>query len=336
MPDFPKVSVIIPAYNAAATIADTVYSVLAQEYPVIEILVVNDGSTDLTAQLVERISAGIDAPGKSVSLLTQSNQGASAAKQAGLSAASGAYLQYLDADDLLSADKISAQVALLSEAPGAVAVCRTVHFFDGEEPGDGIAAEERLEDFPRDPCGFLLALYGGIAGLPAGMAQPNAFLIPAAVAKRAGAWDRSISPSPDEDGEYMCRAILAATEVIVSEGINYYRKFPHGRSLSGQVNEQLLRNLFYSTTLKYGHLRAACGTRSGEIDTAFFRSLFELRVRVYPQYPVLGDEIRAFLSTLKRPGKYWHRIGGKPINFIANVFSWKLARRLQTFRSTRT
>jgi glycosyltransferase involved in cell wall biosynthesis len=107
MADSDSVSVVIPAYNAAGTISETLESVVAQSYRPIEIIVVDDGSADDTAAIVRSRMADIPY----LRLLTQANQGVSAARNAGIRAAKGAFIAFVDADDLWHPDKIALQVA---------------------------------------------------------------------------------------------------------------------------------------------------------------------------------------------------------------------------------
>ncbi len=117
-------SVIIPAYNRAALIGATLDSVLAQNHPVSEVLVVDDGSTDNTREVVreyETRSQGI------IRLIEQKNAGPSVARNHGLSLCKGDYVAFLDADDLWLPTKIQKQLALLQSDPTAVA-CYTRMF----------------------------------------------------------------------------------------------------------------------------------------------------------------------------------------------------------------
>ena len=93
----PKVSVIIPAYNCEEYIEQAILSCLCQDYENIEIVVVNDGSTDST---FEKIIPFADKG--NVIVINQSNQGVSAARNVGIENASGDYVTFLDADDALS------------------------------------------------------------------------------------------------------------------------------------------------------------------------------------------------------------------------------------------
>lgn len=105
------VSVIIPAYNAAGWVRRAVDSALAQTYPQREILVVNDGSTDTTAQVLAEY-------GNSIRVLTQPNGGLSSARNLGIREAHGELLAFLDADDYWLPEKLARQVACLQQDTG--------------------------------------------------------------------------------------------------------------------------------------------------------------------------------------------------------------------------
>ncbi|MCS6288427.1 MAG: glycosyltransferase [Nitrospira sp.] len=112
----PRVSVVIPTYNCAKFLGRTIDSALKQTYRDFEIIVVDDGSTDGTQALVAAYK-------ESVRYVYQSNQGASAARNAALSRASGEFIAYLDADDLWLPDKLARQVEFLD----AHSTCGFVH-----------------------------------------------------------------------------------------------------------------------------------------------------------------------------------------------------------------
>ena len=103
----PRFSVVIPAFNAAATLARAIESVRAQTWPAHEIIVVDDGSTDATAELARRFDA--------VHLIRQPNSGVSAARNAGAAAATGDWLAFLDADDWYAPDRIRLHAEWIAE-----------------------------------------------------------------------------------------------------------------------------------------------------------------------------------------------------------------------------
>jgi len=107
------ISIIVPAYNCEATIAETLESVMSQTHENLEILVIDDGSTDRTAEIVEEISD------PRLTLHRFANKGAPASRNRGIRRAKGQYLSFLDADDLWSRDKLEKQLAALKADPQA-------------------------------------------------------------------------------------------------------------------------------------------------------------------------------------------------------------------------
>jgi glycosyltransferase involved in cell wall biosynthesis len=112
-----RVSIVIPVFNNAATIARAIASVLAQRFDggKIEVIVVNDGSTDGSAEILRGF-------GDRVRVIDQPNRGAAAARNAGVAAAYGEYLAFLDADDAWLSHKLAATVPLLERNPAVVLV----------------------------------------------------------------------------------------------------------------------------------------------------------------------------------------------------------------------
>ncbi|MDY6906011.1 MAG: glycosyltransferase [Thermodesulfobacteriota bacterium] len=113
----PLVSVVIPTFNRGHMVADAVASVLAQDYPHLELIVVDDGSTDDTSAVLAPCQ-------DSITLLTQANAGVSAARNRGVRHARGEYVAFLDSDDWWQPGKITAQVSFFRSHPQAL-VCQT-------------------------------------------------------------------------------------------------------------------------------------------------------------------------------------------------------------------
>jgi glycosyltransferase involved in cell wall biosynthesis len=104
----PAVTVVIPAFNAELHIAETLASVRDQTLRGVEVIVVDDGSTDGTLREVERFAGELD-----LVIMRQANAGASAARNAGVRRARGRYCAFLDADDLMLPERLAAQMELL-------------------------------------------------------------------------------------------------------------------------------------------------------------------------------------------------------------------------------
>lgn len=115
----PLVSVIIPAYNAEKTIEPVLNSVINQSFSNLEIIVVNDGSTDHTAEIIEKVSQQNK---NQIIQIKQPNSGVSAARNTGMRKASGKYIALLDSDDIWKKEKIATQVDIMENHPNIAVV----------------------------------------------------------------------------------------------------------------------------------------------------------------------------------------------------------------------
>ncbi len=148
--DQPLVSIIIPCYNAERYIAEAIDSALAQTYPKIEVIVIDDGSTDGSLAVIRSF-------GDRIRWETGPNRGACAARNRGIALARGALIQFLDADDLLHPNKLERQVPhALKTGANAISFCLGV-----TDKGDSYLDWQygRLYDSTRDQVDFVL---GGI------------------------------------------------------------------------------------------------------------------------------------------------------------------------------
>ena len=150
MLDSRLVSVIIPTYNRRQLLQLALESVLAQTYPAIEIIVVDDGSTDNTAAMLAQYAGRI-------TCIRQANRGGTAARNAGMLAASGDYLSFLDHDDLMLPTKIERQVRMLTaQSKIGVACCRWYYVDKDGNRMDKIGMLPEGDVFGRLVCGCYL------------------------------------------------------------------------------------------------------------------------------------------------------------------------------------
>jgi teichuronic acid biosynthesis glycosyltransferase TuaG len=154
----PRVSVITPVWNGAATLADAVASVQAQSLADWEMLIVDDGSIDASRAVAERLAAD-----PRVRLMGwPDNRGPAAARNAGIRAARGRYIAFLDADDRWRPEKLARQLAVM-EADGAALVFSSYQRIDEEgRPLGQVAAAERITYATAlygNPIGCLTAIY---------------------------------------------------------------------------------------------------------------------------------------------------------------------------------
>jgi glycosyltransferase involved in cell wall biosynthesis len=304
----PLVSVIIPCYNAEPWVAGAVESALSQSWPEVEVIVVNDGSTDESLTVLRGMA------GAKVKVIDQPNKGASAARNAGLSVARGHFIQFLDADDLLAPGKLSEQVSLLAASdPMAISTARWARF--NTDPADAVVTESPLFR-DMDPVDFLI-----IHTSKGTMMHPAAWLVPAKVIGKAGTWNEGLSLN--DDGEYFSRVILAARKVVHAPGsLSLYRSgLDH--SLSGRSNRAAHESLFASCDLVATHLLAA--EDSDRVRRALADYFQRLAFEEYPSAPDLYRRAQTRSDSLGgssvRP-----EMGGRQ-RLVADIFGWKIARR---------
>ena len=120
----PKISVIIPTYNAESTILETLVSLGQQTFTDFEIIVINDGSSDRTLDVLERFSD------ERLRVFSFENAGATVARNRGIARAQGEFIAFLDADDLWSVDKLERQLVALQQHPEAGVAYSWTSFID--------------------------------------------------------------------------------------------------------------------------------------------------------------------------------------------------------------
>ena len=116
----PKVSILIPLYNSEKYIAQTIQSALNQTWENKEIIIVDDGSSDNSFEIARKFESDI------VKVFLQKNSGSCITRNEAFSFSSGEYIQYLDADDLLSPNKIEFQMKLIERAENTISCCAVV------------------------------------------------------------------------------------------------------------------------------------------------------------------------------------------------------------------
>lgn len=218
----PTISVIVPAYNMAEYVGEAIESVLQGGFDEVEVIVVDDGSTDETEEIVSRYTA----PSHSkyddrVRYVSQSNQGKAAAVNHGLSVASGSYVTILDADDKLPLDSLSARYAHREDEHGRKRdlIIGGFEVFDEESscgtrlpPTAADAEELRRAFYLRWKTPFHL----------------NACLIARDLIQRTGGMDERFRRCLD--GDYAMRLLAVAKRLALVPSVVYrYRKYRASR-----------------------------------------------------------------------------------------------------------
>lgn len=302
------VSILIPVYNCEKYIGETINSVLSQDYPYIEIIVVDDGSTDNSACIVDKFKK------YGVFFYRQPNRGQCSAANVAYGFSNGAYIKFLDADDLLSPSAVSIQVRSLVDCTDKVAYGEWSRFY-----GDDHAMATFfpvIRPVISDPVSFLTQA-------PGLMLQCGLWLIPRLLLERCGGWDERLSLI--NDLEFMCRVVLASSGVCHTPGARLYYRSGLPSSLSAQKSRKALESSFLSATLFARHLLAAEDsprTRLVCADTMKMQ-LYDY----YPDHPDLVSKGETFIKDLG--GSTYEYRGGKGFKLMSKTLGWKAAKRLR-------
>ncbi len=310
----PLVSILIPAYNAEPWIADTIRSAIAQTWPRKEIIVVDDGSHDQTLRVARQFAS------KNVSIVTQENQGASAARNKALQLCQGDYIQWLDADDLLSLDKVAKQMTAAQE-------CQDKRRLFSSAWGYFMYRPSRAQFLPTPlwcdlpPIEWLLRKWEGNHHM-----QTATWLVSRELTEAAGPWDGRLLG--DDDGEYFCRVLLAGSGVrFVRDAKVYYRITDSSRwSYIGRSKKKLEAHLL-SMQLQIGYLRSL--EESERVRAACLNYLQTWFVNFYPERTALVEQCEQLAATLGGrltvPRLSWKYL------WIQKLFGWSIAKQAKLY-----
>jgi glycosyltransferase involved in cell wall biosynthesis len=307
----PLVSVLIPAYNAERWIRETLASAVDQDYPRIEVILVNDGSTDRTAEVASQFAR------RNVKIINQANAGGPAARNTALQHAQGDYIQWLDHDDLLAPDKISRQLHKADTTNDRLLLCGPfgVFYYRPEK------AKFRGGPLCRDmqPVEYFLTKFSGNTYF-----QSGSWLVSRKLTGLAGPWWNL--RSPDDDGEYFCRVVAASERIqFVPEAKSYWRVGNSG-SFSGawKKSPAALEAAYQSTVRCIEHFR-----RLEDSERTRKACVKFLQDRMIYFYPDSG-------GILERMGGLAAELGGSlrppPLSWkyqpVRAVFGWSAAKRV--------
>jgi glycosyltransferase involved in cell wall biosynthesis len=306
------VSVLIPAFNAESWIGQTIESALIQTWEEIEVIVVDDGSTDNTLEIIRSISDG------RVRVVSQENRGPCAAYNAALRLARGDFIQYLDADDLLAPDKIETQIRRLREEPeGTIASSAWSRFYNDDLSTADFTPGPDWRDY-EPATDWLVQAWSGRGIIP-----NFAWLTPRTLSDEAGFWNEDVRINLD--GEYFSRVLVHARKIaFCPEARGYYRSgIPN--SNSKPRSDDKLKALFETTLLCEATLLGHADTPETRRACAGLWQQFLFAA--YPRLPELTSEAERRIS--EYGGMYRKPGGGRVFRIIRDAIGWKPAMRFQ-------
>lgn len=305
----PLVSILIPAYNAEEWIVYTLQSAIAQTWPRKEIIVLDDGSTDRTAEIACQFAP------QGVTVVSTENRGLCTAVNRAYRLSRGDYIQELDADDLLAPDKIERQLAalrpgeskrVLLSSPWAPFYYRTRHArFVRNSLWQDLAPEEWL-----------------LRKLSENIHMQNAtWLMSRELAEAAGPWDTRLNY--DQDGEYFARVLLASegTRFVPGTGV-FYRISPSNRISYIGSSDKKKDSLLLSMKLHMQYLRSL--EDSDRVRKACLTYMQNWYDKFYPERPDIVAELQALAAELR--GRLEPPRLRRKYAWMKPIFGWKAAK----------
>ncbi len=275
------VSVVIAAFNAERTIGETLDSIAAQTFRDFELIVVDDGSTDRTAEIVAQIAIGFP----QLICLRQPNRGQPAARNAGIAAARGRYVAFVDADDLWTPEKLKKQVRYLDMHPEAGMVYSDAEVFDAASGKTLCRVSQKCRLHEGDVLERLF--------LKCFIPSPTP-MVRRAVFDHAGLFDESRELAIGEDWNMWLRIAAVSRVGVVREPLAKVRM--HAASMTGTANVE--------TSLKAKRLivEHAVQRNPERLRALKARALVELEISAGMRYLRLGrpSEARALFAAALR------------------------------------
>lgn len=302
-----KISVLIPCYNAARFVRAALESVFAQTWPKIELVVVDDGSTDGSLDILRRYEA------TGAKIISQDNRGAAAARNRAFLSSSGDFVLYFDADDLMGPRHLESLMGAAAKSPGAVGISPWARF--ERQPDDAVL--EQREHY-RDMSGAAWLAADWRYARP--MTQSGMILLPRELVLRVGGWNESLSLI--DDFEFYARAISKSLGVrYAPEGRLYYRSAVSG-SLSSQHDRAAIVSAYHSLMMGTDHLLEVDNSVDARAASATVLQNFEFTH--FPWHPRLRASIRRKVAELG--GSDLQPLGPPGFQRLRRIIGWRAAR----------
>lgn len=307
------VSVCIPCHNSAPYVGQAIESILAQTWPKIEIIVVDDGSTDGSAEVLQHYRL------PHLQVITDSLGSAAKSRNRALAAAQAQWIKFFDADDVLHPKAIERQMLRLGGRGDAVASSGWGRFY-----GDDLRTFQlNPQSVWRDMNALDWLVEAWRDAQP--MSQPGMFLIPRALLYRTGGWDESLSLI--DDFEFFARLFCHASEVLYTPDATLCYRSGLPGSLSGQKSRKAVDSAFRSLLKGTGQLLSHRSDPEACLSCA--NVLQQFIYEVYPDHSDLRQMIQERIEELG--GSNLPIAGGPRFHQLRRIIGWKATKRIRKF-----
>lgn len=299
-----KVSIIMAAYNAEKYIEQALDSIMNQTYKNIELIAVNDGSTDSTQKILEKYEK------LGISVLHQKNKGQNAALNFGYKFSSGRFIKFIDADDYINEKSIELQVAALTNNPNHIAYGDWARFYHNDLKKSEFKKWNYLQDM--SPIDFLTSHPTGP------LLQCGIMLIPRNIIEKVGLWDERLLLF--NDTEFFTRVLLASDGTKYTPGARLYYRAGHSTNLTSQKDRK-----FFECTLLGAQLISKHLLKIENTDRTRKLVANLLQMRVYSMYPLYPDLESLYENEIRNHGgSDLINKSGLVFNILMAVIGWRL------------
>jgi len=279
----PRISVIIPNFNREALVGETISNMLVQTLPPHEIIVVDDGSTDNSVEIIRSF-------GSKIKLIQQTNQGPGAARNAGLRLASGDFIQFQDSDDLFSCNKLETQTELLEQSGADIAFSPWAKL---RIEGRSVSFENHVLQQKMPPAKLSLPCWWlrGWSTVFQSLLFRRSFL------KRVGFYRTDLMLG--EDGELFFRALTSSPRVAFSaQPLTLYRVHSVNKITQDEGSSKARRIIDWARCLKFMMERwDSCGLKPDAMTRLIFLAGARKHLRYLRAFPDAPAELVEYLST---------------------------------------
>ena len=276
------VSIIIPTYNRYTYLGETLNSVLEQTYDNWECIVIDDGSTDYTNELLDYFCE-LDSRIKYLSRPIELPKGANVCRNYGLKLSKGKFIQWLDSDDVVSKNKLQEQIKVLETNNSDLATCKWGKLIENQEN----FLFENLSVYRNfySPKDFLESLSDDHGYFPI-----HAYLMSKKLILRSGGWLKTLKVN--QDGEFMIRVLLSSNSIYFAKKAHvYYRKSKSNQATSN-IDKRQFNNLIESWILIEKHINEF-------FPNSELRYLKNAKRRIYIRYRDSKGYIKPYKSFFK-------------------------------------
>ncbi len=318
-PETPLVSVLIPCYNAAAYVEETLHSIIAQTYTNWECIVVDDHSSDNSVEIVQ---AYCNKYPEKIKLYTNPRKGACAARNVAFQYSRGEYIQYLDADDLLARNKIEKQIQLFKQyGNNIITSCIWGRFTNNT---NNVKWENQLIDHDyEEPINWLVDAWNG-----KGMMAQHGWLVFRDMIVKAKPWNEKLLMN--QDGEFFCRLIMQAKAIKFCPEAKVYYRSGNNNIVSKAISYEKIESQLYSYKL---YEKVLSLRNDIDIKKALARNYRDFIYRYHPNYNSLINQAETYIENLqlsKLPNT-----GGKYFIILSKFFGFYNSLKLRAILKTK-